>query len=84
MRRLKTQQELIQEGYNAEAAVVFLHDFIDEEKEKQLNLLITCHEDELPVKRAVYKYIESLEPLLINKVQTGINNATKQFQKETW
>lgn len=83
MRRLKTPQELIQEGYNAEAAVAFLHDFINEEKEKQLQALITCHEDELPIKRAVYKYIESLEPMLIYKVQTGINNATEQFQKET-
>lgn len=83
MRRLKTPQELIEEGYNAEAAVAFLHDFIEEEKVKHFNLLLTCPADELKERRAVFKYIRQLEPLLIAKVQTGINNATEQFQRET-
>ena len=34
MRELKTPQQLILEGYDAEAAAVFLHSFIEEEKEK--------------------------------------------------
>ena len=79
MRELKTPQQLILEGYDAEAAAVFLHSFIEEEKEKQLNLLMTCKSDELPVRREVYKYIDSLEPTLIQKVQTGINHAREQF-----
>ena len=79
MRPLKTPQELIMEGYDAEAAAVFLRNFIQEEKDKQFNLLMTCLPDELEVRRAVYKYIDSLEPLLINKVQSGINHAREQF-----
>ena len=79
MRELKTPQQLIMEGYTAEGAVVFLREFIQEEKDKQFNLLMTCHPDELPIRRAVYQYIDSIESLLINKVQTGINHAREQF-----
>ena len=79
MRELKTPQELIMEGYSAEGAVVFLREFIQEEKDKQFNLMMTCHPDELPVRRAVYQYIDSIESLLIHKVQTGINHAREQF-----
>ena len=83
MRRLKTTQELIEEGYNAEAAVAFLHNFIEEEKDRQYNFLLTCPADELKERRAVLKYINQLEPYLIAKVQVGIEKATEQFQKET-
>lgn len=83
MRRLKTPQEVIQEGYNAEAAVAFLHDFIEEEKEKYFNLLLTCPADELKERRAVLKYLKQLEPYLIAKVQVGIERATEQLRKET-
>lgn len=83
MRRLKTTQELVEEGYQAEGAVAFLHNFLEEEKEKQFNLLMTCPSDEMKERRAVLKYIKSLEPLLIAKVQRGIEVATEQFQKET-
>lgn len=83
MRRLKTPQEIIQEGYNAEAAVAFLHDFIEEEKEKYFNLLLTCPAEELRERRAVLKYLKQLEPYLIAKVQVGIENATEQLRKET-
>lgn len=83
MRRLKTTQELIEEGYQAEGAVAFLHDFIQEEIEKQFNLLMTCPCSEMNERRAVLKYIRNLENLLIAKVQTGINNATEQFRRET-
>ena len=79
MRELKTPQQLMMEGYDAEAAVVFLKNFIKEEKEKQFNLLMTCHPDELATRRAVYQYIDSLEPTLLHKVQTGINHAREQF-----
>lgn len=83
MRRLKTPQEIIQEGYNAEAAVAFLHDFIEEEKEKHYNLLLTCPAEELRERRAVLKYLKQLEPYLIAKVQVGIENATEQLRNET-
>ena len=83
MRRLKTPQELIEEGYQAEGAVAFLHNFLEEEKEKQLNLLMTCPSDEMRERRAVLKYIKGLEPLLVAKVQVGIERATEQFQSET-
>lgn len=83
MRRLKTPQELINEGYNAEGAVAFLHNFLEEEKEKQLNLLMTCPSDEMRERRAVLKYIKGLEPLLVAKVQVGIEKATEQFRSET-
>ena len=79
MRELKTPQQLIMEGYDAEAALVFLRNFIEEEKDKQFNLLMTCSPDELPIRRAVYQYIDSLEPLLLHKIQTGINHAREQF-----
>ena len=83
MRRLKSPQELINEGYNAEAAVVFLKDFIEEEKERVLRELLTCPSDKMPEKRALYKYISSLEEKLLSKVETGINYATEQFRGET-
>ena len=83
MRKLKSPEELINEGYNAEGALVFLKDFIREEKEKVLNELLTCPSDKLPEKRATYKYICSLEDKLLQKVETGINHATEQFRKET-
>jgi len=83
MRKLKTPQELINEGYNAEAALVFLNDFIGEEEEKVLNELLTCPSDKLSEKRATYKYISSLREKLLSKVETGIIHATEQFRKET-
>ncbi len=83
MRRLKTPQELIEEGYQAEGAVAFLHDFIEEEKDKYYNLLLTCPAEELKERRAVLKYIKQLEPYLIAKIQVGIEKATEQFHKET-
>ena len=83
MRRLKSPQELINEGYNAEAAVVFLKDFIEEEKERVLRELLTCPYDRVSEKRALYKYISGLEEKLLTKVETGINYATEQFRKET-
>ena len=83
MRRLKTAQDFINEGYNAEAALVFLKEFIQEEKERVLRELLTCTSDKLVEKRATYKYISSLEEKLLLKVETGINHATEQFRKET-
>ena len=83
MRRLKTPEELINEGYNAEAALVFLKDFIGEEKEKVLSELLTCPPEKLPEKRAAYKYICSLEGKLLLIVETGIKYATEQFSRET-
>ena len=53
MRKLKTPQELINEGYNAEGALVFLKDFISEEKEKVLSELMTCPPYKLPEKRDI-------------------------------
>mgnify|MGYP007032374981 CR=1 FL=1 len=47
-RRLKSPQELINERYNAEGALVFLKDFIEEEKDKVLNELMTCPPYKLP------------------------------------
>ena len=83
MRRLKTPQELIEEGYQAEGAVAFLHKFIEEEIQKQTNLLLTCPAEDMKERRAVLKYIKGLESLLVAKVQIGIEKATEQFQKET-
>lgn len=83
MRRLKTPQEIIEEGYHAEAALAFLHNFIEEEKDKQLNLILNCPADEIRERRAVLKYIKGLEPLLKTKVQIGIEKATEQLQRET-
>lgn len=83
MRKLKSPEELINEGYNAEAALVFLKGFIQEEKEKVLSELMTCPPYKLPEKRATYKYICSLEDKLLSKVETGIIHATEQFHKET-
>ena len=83
MRKLKTPEELINEGYHAEGALVFLKSFIAEEKEKVLHELLTCPSDKLPEKRAVYKYICGLEEKFLSKVETGIIHATEQFRKET-
>lgn len=83
MRPLKTKEEFIQEGYNAEAAVVFLHDFIEDEKIRQLRLLMTCPADELKERRAVVKYIDTLEPYLLEKVRTAIIKATEHVETHT-
>ena len=83
MRHLKSPQELINEGYNAEGALVFLKGFIAEEKERVLRELLTCPSDKMSEKRALYKYISSLEEKLLSKVETGINYATEQFREET-
>lgn len=83
MRPLKTREELIEEGYNAEAALVFLKGFFQEEKEKQLHLLMTCPADAMPERRAVVKYINSLESLMLEKVRTGIMKATEQVETNT-
>jgi hypothetical protein len=63
--------------------VVFLKDFIEEEKERVLRELLTCPSDKMSEKRALYKYISSLEEKLLSKVETGINYATEQFREET-
>lgn len=83
MRKLKTPIELVQEGYNAEGAVVFLHDFIEDEKEKRLKELLTCPADRLVECRAVYKYIQGLETLLTAKIQIGIERAAEQVETNT-
>ena len=83
MRNLKSPQELINEGYNAEGALVFLKGFIAEEKERVLRELLTCPSDKMSEKRALYKYINGLEEKLLSKVETGINYATEQFREET-
>ena len=75
--------ELVQEGYNAEGALVFLKPFIEEERAKQLHLLMTCPADEICERRAVVKYINSLEPLLLEKVRTGIMRAAEQVETNT-
>lgn len=63
--------------------MVFLKDFIEEEKERVLRELLTCPSDKMSEKRALYKYISSLEEKLLSKVETGINYATEQFREET-
>ena len=83
MRELKTPEQLVMEGYNAEAALVFLKPFLEEEKAKQLNLLMTCPADSMAERRAVVKYINSLEPLLLEKVRTGIMKAAEQVETNT-
>lgn len=83
MRELKTPAQLVQEGYNAEAALVFLKPFIEEEKQKQLNLLMTCPAEQMRERRAVVKYINSLEPVLIEKMRTGIMRAAEQVETNT-
>lgn len=83
MRELKTREELINEGYHAEAALVFLRSFIEEEKDKQLHLLMTCPADDMRERRAVVKYINSLESLLLEKMRTGIMKATEQVETNT-
>lgn len=80
-RPFKTPQELIAEGYNAEGALVFLKDFIEEEKEKQLRKIFSCPQEDLPLRREIYKYICELEKTLQQKVETGIYNATEQFHE---
>lgn len=83
MRPLKTKEELIEEGYNAEAALVFLRNFFQEEKDKQFHLLMTCPAEQMRERRAVVKYINSLESLLLEKVRTGILKATEQVETNT-
>lgn len=83
MRELKTPAELIEEGYNAEAALVFLKGFLDEEKKKQYHLLMTCPAENLRERRAVVKYINSLEPCLYEKVRTAIDRAAEQVETNT-
>ena len=79
MRPLKTPEELILEGYNAEGALVFLKDFLESEKEKLLKEMINSPDDKLHERRAVYKYLCSIESALENKLITGINYAAEQF-----
>nr|DAQ62592.1 MAG TPA: hypothetical protein [Caudoviricetes sp.] len=81
MRELKTRQELIAEGYQAEGALVFLDEFIEEEKKKQLDKLLSCPVEDMKTQRALYKYICGLKRILQNKLQTGIYNATEQFSQ---
>jgi len=81
-RPLKTPEELIMEGYQAEGALVFLKKFIEEEKQKKLTEILNCPAEELPQRRATYKYINSLETTLLQKLETGIRNATEQFSEK--
>lgn len=81
MRPLKTKQDLIAEGYQAEGALVFLDDFIEEEKKHQMELMLNCPVEELPMRRAVYKYINGLKKTLMTKIQTGIYYATEQVSE---
>lgn len=83
MRPLKTPEQLIHEGYNAEGALVFLKDFLKEECDKQFSQLMTCPAEEIRERRAVVKYINSLEPLLLEKVRTGIMRAAEQVETNT-
>lgn len=47
MRELKTPEQLVMEGYNAEGALVFLKSWLQEERERQYNLLMTCPADQM-------------------------------------
>lgn len=78
-RPLKTPLELVQEGYQAEGALVFLGNFFEEEKRKQLDKILDCKPEELSERREVYRYVCSLEKLLKSKVEIGIERATEQF-----
>ena len=71
------------EGYNAEAALVFLKEFLDEEKARQYTMLMNCPADALSERRAVVKYINSLEPTLFEKVRTGIMKAAEHVETNT-
>ena len=77
MRRLKTELELIREGYNAEGVLVFLNGFFEEETERLLNGMITCPARELETQRELYRYIIRLKSSLQQKVETGIRYATE-------
>ena len=83
MRELKTPEQLVMEGYNAEGALVFLKSWLQEEKERQYNLLMTCPADSMAERRAVLKYINSIESVLTEKIRTGILRATEQVERNT-
>lgn len=83
MRELKTPEQLVMEGYNAEGALVFLKSWLQEEKERQYNLLMTCPADQMQERRAVLKYINSIESVLMEKIRTGILRATEQVEINT-
>ena len=77
-RPLKTPQQLIREGYDSEAALVFLGNLFQQEKDKQIHILMACPEKDLALHRAMYKYICGLEILLKQKIEIGIRSATEQ------
>ena len=79
MRPIKTSEELINEGFNSEGAVVFLRGFMQEEKDKLLAKMLSASDDELVIERAKYKYLCSIEKTMEQKVVTGINHAIEQF-----
>ena len=81
-RPLKTQFQLIREGYDSEAALVFLGDLFASEKEKQIHLMMSCPDKDLPLHRSMYKYICGLENLLKQKIEIGIKSATEQPKVE--
>lgn len=83
MRRIKTKEELIMEGYQAEGAVAFLHEFIEQEKDKQLQKLLKCPVEDMNENRATYQYICNLEKVLIQKIEIGISYATEQAREGT-
>lgn len=77
-RPLKSKDQLILEGFSAEGALVFLDDFFEDEKSKLLQQMLICPEDDLSSRRAVYKYLCSLQKTMENKVVIGIQYATEQ------
>ena len=77
-RPLKTRNQIISDGFNAEGALIFLSEFMESEKRKQYTLLINCPEDELRTQRQVYKYICSLEEQLRTTLALGIEYATSE------
>mgnify|MGYP003590410589 CR=1 FL=1 len=79
-RIFKTPEQLIDEGYNSEAALVFLGTFFMEEKKKQMDKIMACPLEELPLARCMYKYICGLETMMKQKVDIGIRYATEQPQ----
>lgn len=81
-RPLKSPLQLIREGYDSEAALVFLGNFFEEEKNKQVHTLMTCPEKDLALHRGMYKYVCGLEKLLKQKVEIGIKYATEQPREE--
>jgi len=44
---------------------------------------MTCPADELKERRAVVKYIDTLEPYLLEKVRTAIIKATEHVETDT-